>query len=143
MHDELSKTCREFDSGFLFDENVMNLSVFMQPGYGHHGQVILPGKLFQFFCAHHRPIRAHDFKAKTAGGQAGQSAQVNGRFRMTVSFQDAAGFCNQRKEMPRAAKILRGGDWLSAQALAGMARSWADIPVVVVTWSTDTVKAVL
>ncbi len=75
----------------------------MQPGYGHHGQVMLPGKLFQFFCAHHGTIRDLDFTAKTAGGQAGQSAQ----------------------------------------ALAVMARSWADIPVEVVTWSTDKVKAVL
>ncbi len=67
------------------------------------------GELEQVGQARHTTVIPHDFTDDAGGFQAGQPRQINSRFRVAGSAQDAAFPRGQRKHMTRANQITGSG----------------------------------
>ena len=84
----------------------------------------------RFFAAGHGAVFIHDLTAQAGGLEPRKAGKVDGRFGMTLPFEDTPATCFQREEMSRAAEIFRLRRLLSLMASkAVMERAAAETPV--------------
>lgn len=86
-------------------------------------------------------VIVHNLAADAYGLQTCQLAQINSGFGVTGTHQYTALACTQRENVTGTAEVARLCTGLSAFFMV-YARSYAEIPVVVSTWSIETEKAV-
>ncbi len=100
--------------------------------YGNKGQAKALAKFHQFRCAGHGSVSAHDFAANADSVRPARRHRSVRRFRMARTAENATGLTAQRKDMPRAAEILRFGP-----AVAHIRMVWARSPAENPMWSCD------
>ena len=64
-------------------------------------------KAEEVFAASHGAVFIHDFAAQASGLEPCKAGEVDGRFSMTLPFEDAPAACFQREKMSRAAEVFR------------------------------------
>ena len=104
--DERAVCGRHFGRRDGLDQVVVRFAVFLQVFDRDERQAPFFGFFSELACAHHGAVVAHDFAAQADLFKACQAQEVDRCFRMAVSGQNAASFCDEREVVAGTAEIF-------------------------------------